>query len=203
MPKTPPSSWLAIKYRQNGQIRGQIVHLAQFAGRYAATAFVDNDIVQAAGNLFESIRAVIADVKAFLSGVDFDLSSWNQICQAQADAFGIGIDDYKQLCHDHWSTIKNDHDRREHAKRYARKLTGLNAGDLRRMDNNGQDYSSIRFFDEIADSINSEYPGLFSEFDNLDSQLWDLIISGVETLPTRTSREYHAPIERYLINVGI
>lgn len=85
---------------------------------------------------------------------------------------------------------------RELAKAHARQLTGLTAGDLARVENGGGDWTSriggktggkMRFFDEYAQEIAREHPGLIGDADdpNADhgANLWSLLREGKQDIP--------------------
>jgi hypothetical protein len=94
------------------------------------------------------------------------------------------------------------HRDKEAAKEDARRLTGLTAGDIARMENAGHDYASrpekiggatgekMRHFDEYAQEIASAHPGVIGnlaghwpEKEDLSMGLWDLLREGKQRAP--------------------
>lgn len=84
---------------------------------------------------------------------------------------------------------------REKAKAAVRKMTGLTAGDVSRLENAGKDYTAIKGFDEVAREIAGQFPELGlgggyeggSNYDDTDyaSAVWDLLREGKVAGPAK------------------
>jgi hypothetical protein len=80
---------------------------------------------------------------------------------------------------------------RERAKDRARKLTGMNAGTLAKVENSYRDYSTVPGFDEAANVIAMEHPELGLDPDDSDTPaaIWELIREGKQEAPAMHSEE--------------
>lgn len=76
--------------------------------------------------------------------------------------------------------------KRENAKDSARDMTGLTQNDVRRVENSGADYSTLKThpirFDKAAVTLARDYPGVIGDpddgSDNLSAGLWELLREG-------------------------
>ncbi len=124
--------------------------------------------------------------------------SFRRIVAYQAEKWGMEPETYEQLADQVWQDRLVLEQSREQAKRYARRLTGLNAGDLSRHENRGGgDYSSIPRFDEMAGEVKAEHPEFFQSGDD-EADLWNLMIEGKQSIPSRTSREFHEAVDEMI-----
>jgi phage gp29-like protein len=80
---------------------------------------------------------------------------------------------------------------REAVKEHARRITGLNAGNLARIENTYRDHSTVPGFDTAARTIAIEHPelGLDPEGSDVEAAVWDLIREGRQDVPALHSRE--------------
>lgn len=80
---------------------------------------------------------------------------------------------------------------RERAKERARKLTGMNAGTLAKIENAYRDYSTVPGFDEAANVIAMDHPELGLDPDDTDTPaaIWELIREGKQEAPAMHSEE--------------
>jgi phage gp29-like protein len=80
---------------------------------------------------------------------------------------------------------------REAVKEHARRITGLNAGNLARIENTYRDHSTVPGFDSAARTIAIEHPelGLDPEGSDVEAAVWDLIREGRQDVPALHSRE--------------
>lgn len=85
-----------------------------------------------------------------------------------------------------YETKRQEIDQREKARERARKITGLHAGDIARLENQYKDNSSLDWLDTAATEFASNHP----EMGISDPQgLWDFIRQGKETVPAKHSEE--------------
>ena len=130
--------------------------------------------------------------------------TWNAAVEYQSIIWDIDAKEYKSIAREVWAPLQDILMDREGAKRFARHSLGLNAGDIRKLENLGFDYSSdhpkIKHLDELGRELAFMFGGLAwcPDSDNLDSLTWELIKTGVEKMPAKHTAEYHAPIESYL-----
>lgn len=72
----------------------------------------------------------------------------------------------------------------ETARQRARKLAGMNAGDLGRAENKYLDHSAVGGFDDIAASFVSEHPEMgFGRSGDAAAEVWDFIREGAQPKP--------------------
>jgi hypothetical protein len=126
--------------------------------------------------------------------------SYQQIVKAQAKHWGIDEDEYEGIVDAVWKDATSDHFEREAAKKYARKLTGLDAGKVAKLEDSGFDHASKKIgkknLDVWATEIESQYPGVLGE--GTPEELWDLIKEGAQPAPSRTSEAFHDRVDDYL-----
>ena len=90
--------------------------------------------------------------------------------------------------HDHLTAI---HEEREAAKETARKVTGLNAGNIAKLENTYRDHSTRKGFDAAARTVAETHRGLGFDPDSTDTpgKVWDLIREGAKPKPQLHDRE--------------
>jgi len=99
----------------------------------------------------------------------------------------------------HGEQIRN-HQEREQAKASARKITGLTAGDVARLENAGFDYTSLgkitgetgkklRQYDVWAQEVARQHPGLIGDADDpnadFSANLWEFLKEGAIDAPSK------------------
>lgn len=80
---------------------------------------------------------------------------------------------------------------RERAKELARQLTGLNAGNLAKLENTYHDHSTVEGFDTASRDVALAHPELGFDPDSTDTpgRVWELIREGKQDPPSLHSRE--------------
>lgn len=138
--------------------------------------------------------------------------SWQATVKAKADEWDMEPKEFESLAADIHKEFVGHHGEREAARKAASKLTGLTAGDVNRLENqgydSGSDHPKIKRLDEIGRDLASQYPALGwgrgREGDEGESdvdygeRLWDLIRTGAKGVPGRTSPEFLKHVEDYL-----
>jgi phage gp29-like protein len=113
---------------------------------------------------------------------------------------------------------KRDFEEREVAKAGARRLTGLTAGDISRLENAGLDYTSgrkaggatgekLRYFDEYAQEAAREYPELGlgdpdDKNEDFAANLWGVLSEGKRDMPAKHDPKLIAEAARLVKDAG-
>lgn len=89
--------------------------------------------------------------------------------------------------------LGEQHYARENAKENARKVTGLHAGQIARIENSYRDHSSVHNFDTASRTVARENPelGFDPEAHDTPAKVWDLIREGKKTKPSIHSEAVH------------
>jgi hypothetical protein len=138
--------------------------------------------------------------------------SWQATVKNKADEWDMQPQEFESLASDLHKEFVGHHAEREAARKAASKATGLTAGDINRLENQGYDSGSehpkIKKLDEIGRDLESQYPALGwgrgregdegEEGVDYGEQLWDLIRTGAKRVPGRTSPEFLKHVEDYL-----
>jgi hypothetical protein len=126
-----------------------------------------------------------------------------------AEEYGISPDDLSEMAKEVLRDRKEYAQEREAAKSYARKSTGLTLNDVKRMENAGIDYSTVKTrgiaFDAAARVVAREYPHILGNPDgneDLAAGLWDLLREGVQPLPSIYDPEILAEAARSMQSGG-
>ena len=122
--------------------------------------------------------------------------SYRRVVAYQADAWAMSEDDYKTIADEVWRDSVETFNEREDAKAYARRVLGVTAGTLGRLENKGFDVASTSGFDELGTEMTSIFPALnWSEDDDRSALLWELIREGKQKRWSRTSEEFHDAVD--------
>lgn len=134
--------------------------------------------------------------------------NWKEIVRHQAERWDISPDEYESAADQVWRDKTELMQTREAAKADARGRLGITAGDVGRLENKGIDSgskSSAKGLGTVGRTLASEYPELgwgqgYGSGDDQDyaALVWDLIREGKQTIPSRTSKDYHEAVEEYL-----
>lgn len=128
----------------------------------------------------------------------------------QAQAWGMSPEDYQQVVEQVWKEKIAEHRAREEAKGYARKSLGVDAGNIRKLEDQGFDHASgkIKGLDTLGREMASLYPdlGWGGGYDSdsgvddtdYDAKVWDLLKEGKTDLPSKDSAEFHEAVDEYL-----
>lgn len=119
------------------------------------------------------------------------LQSQHQVAKAAAKRFGVSTREVLQAMPDARSLMIEAAESRERAKETARRLTGMNAGVLARVENAYRDHSTVPGFDTAARSVAFEHPelGIDPDADDASSAVWELIREGKQSVPAIDSQE--------------
>lgn len=109
-----------------------------------------------------------------------------------AEAHDISADDLLEATKFVLDSQLEEFNKRENAKNSARGMTGLTQNDVRRVENSGRDYSTIKThpirFDKAAVTLARDHPGVIGDpddgSDNLSAGLWELLREGKLESPT-------------------
>jgi SPP1 gp7 family putative phage head morphogenesis protein len=134
---------------------------------------------------------------------------YSTIVARQSARWKIDPATYESIADQVWADRLQQHGEREAAKQYARKRLNLNAGDIERLENQGFDHGSdhkrIKGLDTLGREMASLFPALgwgegYGSGDDRDygADVWELVKEGKQTLPSKTSREYHAAVDEHL-----
>jgi len=135
---------------------------------------------------------------------------YQTIVKKQAKAWKISPEEYQQFADEVHKEKMAHHTARESAKAAARKTMGISAGDVRRWEEQGLDYSSPKLskhqWDVQGQRLASQFPDLgwgegYSEGvheGGHDAKLWALLKEGKVDPPSRHSEEFHADVDEYL-----
>lgn len=132
--------------------------------------------------------------------------SLKKILAYQAEQWGMSEDTYAQFMDEVWSEQEGILRERESMKESARQYLGIDAGDLRRLEERGGknkrggDHTDVKGIDEAAQWLKENYPQFFTSGDD-EQDLWDALVEGVKKPPSRTSREFHDKIDERLASL--
>lgn len=130
--------------------------------------------------------------------------SLTKIINHQAESWGMPADTYAQFMDEVMSDEVARLAEREQVKKELRDRLGLNAGDFRRMQNKGGqdgrggDYAHLPL-DAAADDFAANYPHFFTTGNN-EKAVWDLVIEGKQTPPSKISRAFHDKVDAEIQN---
>ena len=104
--------------------------------------------------------------------------------KAAAKRHGVNVADVIQGLPEALSLRLAQWDQTEQARAAARRLAGMNAGNLARVENAYRDYSSVPGFDEAAASFAMEHPEMgLGRSGDVAAELWDFIREGAAPKP--------------------
>lgn len=108
-----------------------------------------------------------------------------------AAKIGVSVHSVLELMPEAHRHLTEVHQGREAAKETARKLTGLNAGQIAKLENTYHDHSTRVGFDTASRTIAVDHPELGFDPDSTDTpgKVWDLIREGKQDPPALHSRE--------------
>lgn len=91
------------------------------------------------------------------------------------------------------------HSQWEVAKQNARRITGLTAGDVARLENSYRDHSSVDGFDAASRTVAMENPelGLDPDAHDTPERVWELIREGAKRKPSKNSQEVRKLAEEW------
>lgn len=131
--------------------------------------------------------------------------------ESRLDDFKIDRDTLSGIANELYPEYMSVRQEREQAKEAARTITGLDAGALKQLENQGYDYGSkhprIRNLDSIGRQLASQFPGLGwgrgADDDDggqapYDEFLWELIKEGNTPVPSKHSDEFWSHVDEYL-----
>lgn len=166
----------------------------------------DNDdfFAKAGAELRDSIAAAKKEADAdFEARGAGNTRSLKKIVAYQAEKWGMEEETYKQFMAEIMDEQTKRLRERENVKDSLRKMLGINAGTLRRLqerggnDGRGGDYSDVKGMDEAAEFLQGNFPHLMKS-DNAEQEAWDLVIEGKRRPFSDTSREFHDAIDERL-----
>ena len=131
-------------------------------------------------------------------------STYNRLVREQAKYWGMSPQAYHEHAEAIWRPKRELHEVRESAKAHARKWLRTNARGIRGHENRGGDSDNFRRkagMDVLGVELASQYGhGLGWKHDDhdLEEKTFNLVREGKQTLPSRTSDEYHAEVGKHL-----
>lgn len=125
---------------------------------------------------------------------EFGSANFQKVHQAaatEAKAAGVATKDVLQNMPSAHRYLAEQVEMRESAREYARKLSGLNAGSIAKIENNYRDHSTVKGWDETSRSVAMVHRGLGLDPDGHDTPaaVWDLIKEGKQEIPKLHSPE--------------
>jgi hypothetical protein len=132
------------------------------------------------------------------------------IINRQAKKHGMTADEYRSHATQAWAAHQEFHAGHEAAKAHARRLTGLDARDIRRFENQNLDHAAdhprLRGFDAAATEVANAFPELGwgvrddgeMEDRTLGAELWELLKEGKQKQPSETTAEYHSVVDDFI-----
>jgi hypothetical protein len=163
-----------------------------FRQRLLAAAFADNKQLQRVLSTAAKIKgrgdlkaddhervkeAIRRHVERQINKVNLD-----EVIEEKAAEARVAPADLRRAVDNVWNLRRETAKVREDAKADLRKRSGLTARRISQMEEAGQDYSHHPGFDELTESVISEYPELGI---SKDHQLWQLLKEGRNPLPVR------------------
>lgn len=127
------------------------------------------------------------DVSAYTLAKLATWTSAHDACQAVAIRDSLDLDSLVEFLDSALESLKWEYDSREHAKRTARKRTGLTSQACERISNDYRDYSTIEGWDIIAEEIAADHPelGWYPSDTSNGQKLWELVSEENHRKPKR------------------
>lgn len=132
---------------------------------------------------------------ADVAGAEKGRHEYRQAIREGAKEHGVAKSQLHEAVQDLWQDRRSAIMERESAKAAARKATGLDAGQISRMENSGKDYTSLKHFDASAEEIAGAYPelgigggreqGANADTTDYAAKLWDVLREGRQEAPVQ------------------
>lgn len=173
--------WVTIGSGENGG--GTPVYLKDGVITKGPSALLDKDIAELDSQQKETSSALDYQGKRKKNDPN---PLHTALLQARKDT-GYTMRELRQAVDDAWEIESDYLQTREAAKESARKLTGLNAGNIARLENTYSDLSKRKHFDQYAREVANQFPGVFNDFENPAPEMWELLREG------KSEVEKHSP----------
>lgn len=129
--------------------------------------------------------------------------SWKQVAAEKAEACGMPVDDYTALADDLFRNYCERESELEGARAHARRVSGLTAGSIAQLENEGFDWGSdharTRHLDAIGREIGAAHPSLAWPDDcDFGERIWNLIKSGSRPQPSKLDERFLSHVDAFL-----
>lgn len=132
--------------------------------------------------------------------------AWKNHAKQAAEAYGMDPETYTSFATELFKEYGDRHAAEVRAISQAKKMAGLNAGDVQRLENQGHDYASdhprLKNFDVVAQTIAREVPelGWNADDQNADheAKLWELLKKPARKAPTMLSPDFLDHLDSYI-----
>lgn len=132
--------------------------------------------------------------------------AWKNHAKQAAEQYGMDPETYTSFATELFKDYGDRHAAEVRAVSQAKKMAGLNAGDVQRLENQGHDYASdhpkLKNFDVVAQTIAREVPelGWNADDQNADheAKLWELLKKPARKAPTMLSPDFLDHLDSYI-----